>query len=63
MTLRKLRPASFLRSSVLHCPVLIKAAKSVGQVDISSNPSGVLQKQNQQVVDITFLPICILTKN
>ena len=45
-TRRKLRPASFLRSSVLHVSVASSAVNRAGYVDTSSNPLGTLTKKN-----------------
>lgn len=42
-TRRKLRPASFFRSSTLHFPVPINSAKSVGYEETSSSPWGTLK--------------------
>ncbi|KAJ8888865.1 hypothetical protein PR048_008359 [Dryococelus australis] len=45
-TLRKLRPASFFRSSMLQSPERTSSAKSVGYEETSSSPSGTLPQSS-----------------
>ena len=51
-TRRKLSPANFLRSSIVHIPLARSVANSSGYCDTSSSPLGVLKQEKK----LSFLP-------
>ena len=55
-TRRKLSPANFLRSSIVHIPLARSVANSSGYCDTSSSPLGVLkQEKNLSSYQTTFI--------
>jgi hypothetical protein len=61
-TLRKLRPATFLRSSKDQAPLANRLANKAGYFDTSSNPDGVLKLLNKKCCQpVAKSQICKIT--